>query len=104
MAIGASLKTPNAIGSLPNKLYGTAKATPMGRRRGPAAKSVGKPDAGNLHVRFDERGRETGRCRMAQATAPFLDSTVIRSNPPPLSPNPTSIAWLFQAPASSAPR
>jgi len=25
-------------------------------------KTVGKPDAGNPHVRFDERGRETGRC------------------------------------------
>jgi hypothetical protein len=24
-------------------------------------KSVGKPDAGDLHVRFDERGTETGR-------------------------------------------
>ena len=36
---------------------------------------VGKPDAGNRHVRFDERGEETGRCRMAQATAPLLDST-----------------------------
>src|SRR6202171_5338313 len=40
-----------------------------------AMKPVGKPDAGNLHVRFDERGGETERCRMAQATAPFLDST-----------------------------
>src|SRR3954451_13107071 len=30
----------------------------------------------NPHVRFDERGRETGRCRMAQATAPVLDSTI----------------------------
>src|SRR3954451_16572699 len=39
-------------------------------------KPVGKPDAGNPHVRFDERGRETGWCRMAQATAPVLDSTV----------------------------
>ena len=38
-------------------------------------KPVGKPDAGNPHVRFDERGRETGCCRMAQATAPVLDST-----------------------------
>ena len=38
-------------------------------------KPVGKPDAGNRHVRFDERGWETGRCRMAQATAPILDST-----------------------------
>ncbi len=38
-------------------------------------KPVGEPDAGNPHVRFDERGGETGRCRMAQATAPLLDST-----------------------------
>src|SRR4051812_39884016 len=30
----------------------------------------------NPHVRFDERGRETGCCRMAQATAPVLDSTL----------------------------
>ena len=40
-----------------------------------AVKPVGKPDAGNRLVRFDERGWETGRCRMAQATAPILDST-----------------------------
>ena len=40
-----------------------------------AVKPVGEPDAGNRHVRFDERGWETGRCRMAQATAPILDST-----------------------------
>jgi hypothetical protein len=36
---------------------------------------VGEPDAGNLHVRFDERGEETGRLAMPQATAPLLDST-----------------------------
>ena len=42
---------------------------------GLAVKPVGKPDAGNPHVRFDERGRETGCCRMAQATAPVLDAT-----------------------------
>ena len=71
-----SLTTPTTIRSLPNKLYGKAKAEPIGRRRGPAVKSVGKPDAGNPHVRFDERGRETERCRMAQATAPFLNSTI----------------------------
>src|SRR5215510_872504 len=40
-----------------------------------SVKPVGKPNAGNRHVRFDERGWETGRCRMAQATAPILDST-----------------------------
>src|SRR5215218_8824648 len=38
-------------------------------------KPVGEPDAGDRHVRFDERGWETERCRMAQATAPILDST-----------------------------
>jgi hypothetical protein len=40
-----------------------------------AVKPVGEPDAGDRHVRFDERGWETGRCRTAQATAPILDST-----------------------------
>jgi len=39
-------------------------------------KPVGKPDAGNPHVRFDERGGETGRLDAFEAdTAPFLDST-----------------------------
>ena len=41
-----------------------------------AMKPVGKPDAGNSHVRFDERGGETGCCQEAQATAPLLDSTI----------------------------
>jgi hypothetical protein len=36
-------------------------------------KPVGKPDAGNPHVRFDERGGETEPPKAA--TAPFLDST-----------------------------
>src|SRR2546421_6368202 len=40
-----------------------------------AVKPVGEPDAGDRHVRFDERGWETERCRMAQATAPILEST-----------------------------
>ena len=39
-------------------------------------KPVGEPDALIGHVRFDERGWETKRCRMAQATAPILDSTL----------------------------
>jgi len=51
----------------------------MARRRlmivGLAVKPVGEPDAGNPHVRFDERGRETEQLPQAQATAPFLDST-----------------------------
>ena len=36
-------------------------------------KPVGKPNAVIGHVRFDERGEETERCRMAQATAPLLE-------------------------------
>lgn len=38
-------------------------------------KPVGKPDAGDPHVRFDERGRETER--HSSATAPVLDSTTL---------------------------
>ena len=44
----------------------------------PAVKSVGKPDALIGHVRFDERGRETGDGK-AQAAASFLDSTSLFS-------------------------
>ena len=40
---------------------------------GPLVKPIGKPDAGNRPVRFDERGQETECCHMAQATAPVLD-------------------------------
>ena len=39
-------------------------------------KPVGEPYALIGHVRFDERGWKTERCRMAQATAPILDSTI----------------------------
>ena len=37
----------------------------------PTENPVGKPDAGDPHVRFDERGWETG----LYATAPVLDAT-----------------------------
>ena len=36
---------------------------------------VGKPDAGNQHVRFDERGRKTERTLQGSVTASVLDST-----------------------------
>jgi len=48
-------------------------------------KPVGEPDAGNPHVRFDERGWETERCRMARATAPILDSALTDVPPCPRS-------------------
>jgi hypothetical protein len=35
----------------------------LGDFRELAVKSVGEPDAGNPHVRFDERGRETSGCQ-----------------------------------------
>jgi hypothetical protein len=38
-------------------------------------KSVGKPDARNGLVRFDERGRETTGRQVGPGPAPFLDST-----------------------------
>src|SRR5580704_14775511 len=67
--------------------------------RGSWMKPVGEPDAGNPHVRFDERGGETGRCRMAQVTAPFLDSTAVRAVPCRLA-HPTSSYWSGVAQAS----
>ncbi len=81
-----SLATPECIRRLQKELYCKAKvvsATVSSRNtslKWPSAgclavKPVGKPDAGNPHVRFDERGEETERCRKAQATAPLLDST-----------------------------
>ena len=45
----------------------------VSRVRESAMKPVGKPDAGNRHVRFDERGWETER-RSASVPAPNLDS------------------------------
>ena len=47
-----SLITPDKIRSLQRKLYCKAIVCL-------AVKSVGKPDAGNRHVRFDERGGKT---------------------------------------------
>jgi len=52
--------------------YDSRGQEPRGRES--AMKPVGKPDARNGHVRFDERGRETGR-RSASVPAPVLDST-----------------------------
>src|SRR5258707_14878859 len=56
-----TVQKPRAVGLLPVCL---------------TMKPVGEPDALIGHVRFDERGWETERCRMAQATAPILDSTI----------------------------
>jgi RNA-directed DNA polymerase len=53
--------------------YARAQWTPA---VGPTVMPVGKTDAGDQHVRFDERGRETGRSLPSTATASVLDSTV----------------------------
>src|SRR6516164_9205568 len=80
-----SLQTPTVIRTLQRKLYRKAKERKLLHRRRLrpklfsvclTMKPVGEPDAGDRHVRFDERGWETERCRMAQVTAPILDSAV----------------------------
>jgi len=53
-----SLETPLKIRSLQRKLYVKAKADCVAVCL--AMKPVGEPDAGNPHVRFDEKGWETG--------------------------------------------
>ena len=50
----------------------------------PTVKPVGEPDALIGHVRFDEWGCETERCRMAETTALILDSTEHEVFPSPL--------------------
>src|SRR3954470_19721342 len=66
-----------------------------GRVREPLVKSVGKPDARNEHVRFDERGRETGRPPVwLLGTAPFLDSTEADTDRAPwINPRPDPSPW-----------
>src|SRR5258707_14147417 len=79
-----SLQTPTIIRVLQRKVCREAKKASVPHRCRLRSvicfvclmtKPVGEPDAGNPHVRFDERGWETERRRMAQATAPILDST-----------------------------
>jgi hypothetical protein len=54
------LQTPDIIRTLQRKLYLKAKAEAGAMKRVRlGVNPVGEPDAGNPHVRFDERGRET---------------------------------------------
>ena len=81
------------------------------RVRESTMKPFGKPDAGNGHVRFDERGWETGR-RLPSAPAPILDSTLrefSRTRPSPAGqlescPTPGFHRKLMFWPLSSPPR
>src|ERR1022692_4045932 len=68
---GSELRRENCV-AMPRRRGGMDVAH-VTTRRMPAMKPVGKPDAGNPHVRFDERGGETG---CFGDTAPLLDSTV----------------------------
>ena len=60
-----AVQKPRAVGLLPVCLM---------------MKPVGEPDALIGHVRFDERGWETERCRTAQATAPILRLYLLRQS------------------------
>ena len=70
----------------PSELYGAAKALSVGF----IVKPVGEPDAGNPHVRFDERGGKRDDVRVA--TAPNPDSTE------------NTCSYLFIARMSCAPQ
>src|SRR5438270_6637812 len=70
-----SLQTPTVIRTFQRKLYRKAKERTLLHRRRLrpgffsvrlAMKPVGEPDAGDRHVRFDERGWETERRRRAE--------------------------------------
>ena len=67
---GSEIRRGNCV-AMPRRRGGMDVAH-VTTRRMPAVKPVGKLDAGNPHVRFDERGGETERSR---DTAPLLDST-----------------------------
>src|ERR1019366_643932 len=71
---GSELRRENCV-AMPRRRGGMDVAHVTARRM-PAMKPVGKPDAGNPHVRFDERGGETG---CFGDTAPLLDSTALSS-------------------------
>jgi hypothetical protein len=53
------LQTPEKIRTFQRKLYLKAKSEWMPHDVCLKEKPVGKPDAGDPHVRFDERGWET---------------------------------------------
>jgi hypothetical protein len=46
---------------VPERTRGSVKARAAGRAVGRLPNPVGEPDAGKLHVRFDERGVETAQ-------------------------------------------
>ncbi len=82
MVIGESLQNTQCARRCRKELCREAKTASDAQSRATtglvvcfAVKPVGERSAGNPHAAFDERGWETGRCRMAQATAPILDST-----------------------------
>ena len=84
---GSEIRRGNCV-AMPRRRGGMDVAH-VTTRRMPAVKPVGKPDAGNPHVRFDERGGETDRSR---GTAPLLDSTV-SENSQVKSCGPCQAAW-----------
>jgi hypothetical protein len=50
--------------------------------RGPGVKSVGKPDAGNRHVRFDERGLHFWAALLVENRQVILGSQTVPEGDP----------------------
>ena len=80
-------------------IFGGLGVLALDYRRGPHNEPVGKPDAGNPHVRFDERGRETGRRRTASHRA--LPARRAKNGKPPRTG--PALRWL-RTTARQAPR
>src|SRR6187455_3398758 len=69
------LTFPAPLGVRGTRRLGHPERAPMAAAVGLEVKPVGEPDAGNPHVRFDERGEETGRWSI-DPKLPRLSSTL----------------------------
>jgi hypothetical protein len=97
--IDVSLKTPETLRDLQRKLYCAAKSRPeimcpgeagapkgardKGMLDSQAVNQVGEPDAGNPHVRFDERDVETESRQGYWGTAKRKRRQTVKLNLPP---------------------
>ncbi len=94
--------------SAPWACCSSASAAMLVPCREPATKPVGKPDAGNPHVRFDERGGETNRraAPRLSSTLPCVEILALRCRGPMLAhpvPGPPRVRRAVLVAATSRP-
>ena len=73
---GRGTRTSRTISCSGSSACCTSSACTLGHAVGLETKPVGEPDAGNRHVRFDERGEETERWSQSDPKPPRLSSTL----------------------------